>query len=86
MTKYIWPKEGQTFAQAIAEALPKPKVEATPKKKKLGRPIGSKNKEGHKAGRKDIYRHSPYFKVTPNQIDPAFGRGNIEEAYRARFE
>lgn len=34
-------------------------VEAEPKRR--GRKLGSKNKEGHKAGRKDIYRHSPTF-------------------------
>ena len=47
MVKYIWPKEGQSFAEAIEAAKPK----------KLGRPLGSKNQPGHKAGRpkKHIY-------------------------------
>lgn len=45
MTKYIWPKAGQTFAQAIEDAKPK----------KRGRPLGSKNPPGHKAGRPRIY-------------------------------
>jgi len=82
MTKYIWPKEGQTFTQLMYDHVtnfqakqkaPSKKrgrplgsknkvetlVEAEPKKR--GRKLGSKNKEGHKAGRKDIYRHSPTF-------------------------
>lgn len=41
MVKYIWPKAGQTFAQAIELAKPK----------KRGRPVGSKNQPGHRAGR-----------------------------------
>lgn len=69
MTKYIWPKEGQTFAQAIAEALPKSAIKAAPKKR--GRPAGSKNKEGHKAGRKDIYLYSPHVRAILDPYDPA---------------
>lgn len=45
MTKYIWPTKGQTFAEATAHLI------AKPKEKKKGRPVGSKNMEGHKAGR-----------------------------------
>ena len=45
MVKYIWPKAGQTFAQAFAAAKPK----------KRGRPAGTKNQPGHKAGRPRIY-------------------------------
>lgn len=36
MPKYIWPAEGQSFAQALAEA--------KASMKKRGRPLGSKNK------------------------------------------
>jgi hypothetical protein len=50
MTKYIWPTEGQTFTQLINDHLSKVRFSA--KGKKLGRPVGSKNKAGHKAGRR----------------------------------
>jgi len=49
MTKYIWPTEGQTFTQLINDHLSK--VCFSAKGKKLGRPVGSKNKAEHKAGR-----------------------------------
>jgi hypothetical protein len=45
MVKYIWPKAGQSFAEAIEAAKPK----------KRGRPLGSKNSPGHRAGRPRIY-------------------------------
>jgi len=50
MTKYIWPTEGQTFTQLINDHLSKVRFSA--KGKKLGRPVGNKNKAGHKAGRR----------------------------------
>jgi len=49
MTKYIWPTEGQTFTQLINDHLSK--VCFSAEGKKLGRPVGSKNKAEHKAGR-----------------------------------
>jgi len=79
MTKYIWPTEGQTFAQAIAEATAHLKIKAKPKAKKKGRPVGSKNKEGHKAGRKDIHMYSPYYRANR---DPLYDPANLSVDHR----
>ena len=54
MVKYIWPKEGQSFAEAIEAAKPK----------KRGRPLGSKNPVGHKEGRPKKYIDIPQFIFT----------------------
>jgi len=71
MTKYFWPAEGQTFTQLINEHIANSQAKQKAPSKKRGRPLGSKNKEGHKAGRKDIYLYSPRVRAILDPYDPA---------------
>ena len=71
MTKYFWPVEGQTFTQLIDEHIANSQSKQKAPSKKRGRPLGSKNKEGHKAGRKDIYLYSPHVRAILDPYDPA---------------
>jgi len=86
MTKYIWPTEDQTFTQLLNEHIANSQAKQKAPSKKRGRPLGSKNKEGHKAGHKDIYRRSPFFKVTIGQIDPTYGRAQVFARAQERMD